>query len=161
MSENVVGQHTSGVRFPPPFYYLIGLLIGFLIHWWLPVYLVTPLHRPMLDNPGVVLMVLGVSLFVWSVVVMHRAGTSPNPHVPTVALTMAGPYRFTRNPIYLAFVLVCAGFSLLVNLLWPLLSVLVVILIVDRRVIVKEERYLEAKFGDAYRQYKSRVRRWI
>lgn len=161
MADNAVHTDTSGVRFPPPFYYLIGLLIGFLIHWWLPVYLVKPAHRAPLEIAGVVLMALGLALFIGSVTRMRRAGTSPNPHVPTQALTVAGPYRFTRNPIYLAFALVCAGFSLLVNLLWPLLSVPVAVAIVDRVVISKEERYLEAKFGDQYRDYCKRVRRWI
>jgi len=161
MSGDTVQQDVSGVRFPPPLYYLIGLLIGFLIHWRLPVYLVVPQHRRIVDALGILMMLLAMMLFAWAIINLRRVGTSPNPHLPTKALTTQGPYQFTRNPIYIAFALVCAGLSLLLNMLWLLLSVPVVLVIVDRVVIRKEERYLEAKFGDEYRQYQNRVRRWI
>jgi len=161
MQQSSAPKDVSGVRSPPPFYYLIGLVIGFFIHWRLPVFLVVVQHRWITDALGILMMLLAAVLLAWAVASLRHVGASPNPHVPTNALATRGAYQFTRNPIYLAFALICAGFSLLMNLLWPLLSVPVVLVIVDRIVIRKEERYLEARFGELYRQYKSHVRRWI
>lgn len=161
MSENAEPRDSSGVRFPPPFYYLIGLIIGFVIQHFFALHLAKPGHLPIMYTLGAIWIVLGLLLFGWAFVTFRRAGTSPIPHVPTTALTPNGPYKLTRNPMYLAMTLVSIGISLLANALWPLLSVPVALVIVDRIVIRKEERYLETKFGDAYRQYKTRVRRWL
>ncbi len=152
---------TSGVRFPPPFYYLIGLMLGFGIQWLLPVQLVTTTYRPLLSIAGAAAILLGLSLGAWAVITFRHAGTSPNPHKPTTAFTTAGPYRFTRNPMYLGLTLVSFGISLLGNALWPLLAVPVVVLLVDRSVITREEHYLEKKFGADYLGYKQRTRRWF
>ena len=78
--------------------------------------------------------------------------------VPLLGFT---PYRFTRNPMYLGLVFVTAGLALLANALWPLILLPVVIVILRRAVIDREERYLTAKFGEEYLQYKARVRRWF
>ena len=161
MSDNAVHKDTSGVRFPPPLYYLIGLLIGFVTQRFHPLYLAKPGHRVITYTLGGIWVLLGLLLAGWALFCFRRAGTSPIPHLPTAALVSNGPYRLTRNPMYLAMALVCVGISLAFNMLWPLLSVPVVMVVLDRVVIRKEERYLEAKFGDAYRQYKARVRRWI
>lgn len=161
MANNAIHTDTSGVRFPPPLYYLIGLIIGFVIQRFYPIYLAKPGHRPILYTLGAVWIALGILLIFWAMLTFRRAGTSPIPHRPTTALTSDGPYRLTRNPMYLAMALICIGIGLAVNMLWPLLSVPVVMVIVDRMVIVKEERYLTSKFGDPYRDYLKRVRRWI
>jgi protein-S-isoprenylcysteine O-methyltransferase Ste14 len=161
MNENNPQQDTSGIRFPPPFYYLIGLLVGFGIHLLFPVKLAKPSHRLIVDVLGGSWILLGLLLFIWAQIAFRRAGTSPIPHVPTAALTPDGPYSVTRNPMYLSMAMFCVGISLVANMLWPLLSVPVAIFIIDRIVVPKEERYLEAKFGDEYRQYKARVRRWV
>lgn len=161
MSENTVQQDTASIHFPPPFYYLIGLIVGFVIQHFYPVYLARPGHRAIMYTLGVIWILLGLLLLIWAMMTFRRAGTSPIPHVPTATLTAAGPYRWTRNPMYLAMGLISVGISLAGNALWPLLFVLVVLVLIDRLVIRKEERYLDAKFGDAYRQYKSRVRRWV
>ena len=79
----------------------------------------------------------------------------------TTALAVGGPYRFTRNPMYLGLVFITAGLALLANALWPLILLPVVIVILRRAVIDREERYLTAKFGEEYLQYKARVRRWL
>ena len=161
MTDNAVPEDTSGVRFPPPFYYLIGLVIGFVIQYFFAVHLAKPGHLRITYTLGAIWVLLGLLLAGWAFMTFRRAGTSPIPHVPTTALASDGPYKLTRNPMYLALALVSIGISLLANALWPLLSVPVVLVIVDRIVICKEERYLETKFGDNYRQYKTRVRRWI
>jgi len=80
---------------------------------------------------------------------------------PATALVTTGPYRYTRNPMYLGLAFLYAGIALAFGLLWALAALPVVLLVVDRVVIPPEERHLEAQFGDEYRAYKSRVRRWI
>lgn len=161
MTDDTANTNTSGVRFPPPFYYLIGLIIGFVIQRFYPIYLAKPGHRIITYTLGGIWIFLGLLLIAWAMFSFRRAGTSPIPHVPTTALTSDGPYRLTRNPMYLAMALICVGIGLAFNMLWPLLSVPIVMVIVDRMVIHKEERYLETKFGDQYRDYRKRVRRWI
>ncbi|HEY1433854.1 MAG TPA: isoprenylcysteine carboxylmethyltransferase family protein [Thermoanaerobaculia bacterium] len=141
---------SSGVRFPPPFLYLLALAGGYLLgrSWPVPI-------------AGAVLVVLGLGVAVSGVLAFRRAGTSPNPTRPTRALTVAGPYRFTRNPMYLGLALASAGGAFAGNALWALLLVLAAAALMVPLVIAREERYLESKFGDEYRRYRSRVRRWI
>ena len=92
---------------------------------------------------------------------MRRAGTSVNPTEPTTVLVMDGPFKFTRNPLYLSLALFYAGVATLVNALWAMLMLPIVLLVINRGVIGREERYLERKFGEQYIQYKERVRRWL
>jgi protein-S-isoprenylcysteine O-methyltransferase Ste14 len=91
---------------------------------------------------------------------MFRAGTTPNPTRPTTWLIILGPFQLTRNPMYLAWELICVGVGLTANALWPIVMAVPAALVTRRLVIDKEERYLERKFGPEYQQYKARVRRW-
>lgn len=92
---------------------------------------------------------------------MLTAKTSLNPHRPTTTLVLAGPFRFTRNPLYLGLTVFYAGLMLVFELTWGLLLLPIVVWLITVWVIVPEERYLEQKFGMEYKNYKSRVRRWI
>jgi protein-S-isoprenylcysteine O-methyltransferase Ste14 len=92
---------------------------------------------------------------------MKRAGTNVDPREPTTAIVTGGPYRFTRNPLYLSMTLVYAGITALANALPAALLLPAVLAFMRRGVIEREERYLERKFGDEYMDYKARVRRWI
>ncbi|HEV2446437.1 MAG TPA: isoprenylcysteine carboxylmethyltransferase family protein [Candidatus Sulfopaludibacter sp.] len=94
------------------------------------------------------------------IIALRRAGTSPNPNRPTTALVVTGPYRFTRNPLYLSMALIYAGIALAASFLGALVLLPVAMAIVDRNAVL-EEAYLERRFGDAYRAYKARVRRWV
>jgi len=154
---------SSGVRVFPPVIYGTGIGIGYLLHWWWPL-------RPMPVGSGFALVthVVGwmfiaasIILPIWAARLFHRAGTTPNPMRPTTALVFTGPYRFTRNPMYLGLALLQAGLAMVTNALWPLLMLAPVLVAVRRLVIDREERYLEAKFGDEYRAYKARVQRWL
>ena len=80
---------------------------------------------------------------------------------PTTAIVSDGVYRFTRNPMYVSMVAVYVGIALLIRAPWALVLLPLVVLLVDRLVIAKEERYLRGKFGETYTNYCSRVRRWI
>ena len=151
---------TSGVVFPPPLIYAGGFAAGYGAHRLLPIRL--------WGEPTVVesllgwgLLVAGVLLAISSAYLFRRAGTSPNPAKPTSALVIWGPYRFTRNPMYVSMTTLYCGGTLLLNDPWPLAFLPVVLALVQRSVIAREEVYLERKFGDAYRAYKARVRRWI
>ncbi|HEY6155859.1 MAG TPA: isoprenylcysteine carboxylmethyltransferase family protein [Gemmatimonadales bacterium] len=151
---------TSGVRVPPPLIYIGLFLVGYALHRTVPVRLwgdVPPLARLV----GWSLVGAGVLLAVGAVVLFRRAGTTPNPTRPTTALVLHGPYRFTRNPMYVGLGLCYLGATLLVNSAWPLVLFPVLIVLVQRWVIAPEEAYLERRFGAEYRAYRARVRRWL
>ena len=151
----------SGVRIFPPWIYLGGLFLGFLRHWRLPLPIVPPALVGPLRLLGASCLVAGLALELWAVATFRRAGTTPHPAGPPTALAVGGPYRFTRNPMYLGLVCITAGLALLANALGPLILLPVAIVIVRRAVIDREERYLTAKFGEEYLRYKARVRRWL
>jgi len=151
-------EDASGVRFPPPLIYVGGFVIGYLLDRAVPLALTS---RPLGEPLGWALVAVGVVLMGSAVMTFRRAGTSLNPAKPTTTVVVQGPYRLTRNPMYVGWVIVYLGCVLLTNTVWPLVSLPVVLVLISRAVIAKEERYLEAKFGDAYRAYKARVRRWL
>jgi len=153
-------RDTSGVGFPPPLLYAGGFVAGFGAHRLLPVRL-WPEPAALETVLGWGLLAAGVLLAASAAYLFRRAGTTPNPTKPTTALVIWGPYRFTRNPMYVGLAAVYLGGALLLNDAWPIALFPVVIALVRRRVIAREEAYLERKFGDEYRAYKARVRRWI
>jgi protein-S-isoprenylcysteine O-methyltransferase Ste14 len=110
---------------------------------------------------GLALIGLGALFGVSALVAMRRAQTSPLPDVPSTALVETGPFRYTRNPIYVAFTLLYAGVAVLSNTLWPLLLLPSVLIVMVRGVIMREEAYLERRFGASYIAYKARVCRWL
>jgi protein-S-isoprenylcysteine O-methyltransferase Ste14 len=110
---------------------------------------------------GVLIVVMSILLGGWASITMPRAGTNINPAKPALAIVSSGPFRFTRNPIYLANTIVYLALAMIFNTLWPFVLFVPMFLVLDRGIIRREERYLEAKFGDAYLAYKARVRRWL
>jgi protein-S-isoprenylcysteine O-methyltransferase Ste14 len=158
MSE--ASSDSSGVIFPPPLIYAGGFAAAYGAHRLLPIRLWGE-PAPVESLLGWGLLVAGVLLAVSAAYLFRRAGTTPNPAKPASALVIWGPYRFTRNPMYVGMTTLYFGAALLLNDPWPLAFLPVVIALVQRRVIAREEAYLERKFGDAYRAYKARVRRWI
>jgi protein-S-isoprenylcysteine O-methyltransferase Ste14 len=94
------------------------------------------------------------------IIALRRAGTSPNPNQPTTALVVTGPYRFTRNPLYLSMALIYAGIAFIAVSAGALVLLPVAMAIVNRNAML-EEAYLERRFGETYRAYKARVRRWV
>jgi len=142
----------------PPFLFGGALVLGLVFHWLWPLQPMPSLFsRPL----GTIILVLSAALGITGERVMRRAGTNVRPDQPTLALVFDGPFRFTRNPLYLAATGLYLGIALLVDALWPLLLLVPVLAVLRWGVVAREERYLEAKFGEPYRAYKARVRRWL
>ena len=148
---------TSGVVAPPPLIYAVPFVAGLLLQHW----------RPMPFIPGAAAVPLGIGCVLLglvglpAVLAFHNAKTSPNPWRPSTAVVMTGPYRFSRNPMYVGITLLYVGVAIWVNTVWPLLFLPVILIVMHHGVIVREEAYLERTFGEEYRQYRQRVRRWL
>ena len=147
-----------GVVIPPPVIYISALVIGVGLNYLLPL---SPLPGLWASVAGAVLILASIAIMPPVLLRFRRAGTTLNVHKAASALITDGPYRFSRNPIYVSLTLLYVGLGAFFNNAWILILVAPVLLIMDRWVIRKEERHLEEKFGEAYRQYKSVVRRWI
>lgn len=161
MSSAVDGQKTSGVVFPPPFYYLIGIGAGVLLSRFYPKDLVPAEYLFFVRIAAAVVIFLAILLAASAILKFKRAGTNVQPIKPTLALVTAGPYRFTRNPMYLGLALAGFGIAMGLNMAWAIVGNIVAMVCIDRIVILKEERYLESKFGGDYLLFKRRVRRWL
>lgn len=150
------------VRVFPPAIPLVAIVAASLLHYWLPI-------GPDLDIPDRVRMAVGIVIIVasvlglglWSVVLFRKGGQSENPWKPTSHIERRGPYRMTRNPMYLQMVLVCVGVAIAFANGWLMLAIPFVAWALQRFAIEPEERYLTAKFGSTYREYQRSVRRWI
>jgi protein-S-isoprenylcysteine O-methyltransferase Ste14 len=142
----------------PPLVYLSSIVLGLLLHYAWPRRLVPDsVSTPI----GGVLVLLAVGLFVAAVRTFGAAGTPVPGDQPTTAIVRAGPYRFSRNPIYLAFTLFQLGVSVWVNSLALLITLIPAVLLMALVVIPREERYLEARFPAEYSSYRAQVRRWL
>jgi protein-S-isoprenylcysteine O-methyltransferase Ste14 len=143
---------------PPPVMFL-GYLVGALILQW-----AVPFNTPwglLLRILGGLLVIAGFALAGYAVSAMRQAHTTPDPRETPAALVTAGPYRYSRNPIYIGFLLIYLGFTLLAGTLWGLLLSPFLIGTVTQWIIHAEESNLSKKFKDEYESYISHVRRWI
>jgi protein-S-isoprenylcysteine O-methyltransferase Ste14 len=147
-----------GVVAPPPLIYLGAIVVGALLErvwrWEIPT-------AGWGAAVGALLILIAGVLLVLAVLEFKRAGTPPEPYKPTTAIVTSGPYRVSRNPIYLAFTLVQLGIALWMGSGWILVLLLPVSVLINYAVIAREERYLDRKFGDEYFRYRRKVRRWI
>ena len=148
-----------GVKFPPPLLYLALLILGILLSVWYPVHFLPSALAWILG--GIILaggMLLGP---IWGIRTLRDAGTTIRPDKPAAKLVTDGPFRFSRNPLYLALTLMYAGIALMADSIWALLLLFPVTFIMTRFVIQREEDYLARTFGEDYERYKKSVRRWI
>lgn len=158
-----IAMHDAGRRprtlILPPAPYAAAVLGG----WWLDRNeLALPLNLGMATRPlGWLAIGLGLALFAWTLWTFARHRTTVNPYRGASTLCTRGPFRFSRNPIYLGDWFLLSGVSLLLGTFWPLAFAPLIWITIRFGVIRHEEAHLEAKFGDAYRDYKTRVRRWI
>jgi protein-S-isoprenylcysteine O-methyltransferase Ste14 len=146
-------------RIPPPIWAILYVAIAIALSAWLKLSPISTLHQPFV---GTVLIVLALALIISAQIQFKRAGTEIMPASPTnKALVMSGPYGFTRNPMYLGIALLTLGIAFIVATLPFFVVPLVVFFTNDRAVIPFEEAKMERQFGDDYRAYKSKVRRWL
>jgi protein-S-isoprenylcysteine O-methyltransferase Ste14 len=149
-----------GVRFPPPFIFAVGFLIGWFVDRrgrGLPL----SGGGVALARIGFGILIVGVGLAAWGIVTFRRARTAVIPHHAASQLVASGPYRFTRNPMYVGLTIVYIGGAVVLNSAWPLILLPVVLIVLAHFVVVREEQYLNDAFGDEYAAYRSRVRRWL
>ena len=147
-----------GVAAPPPLIYAGGFALGYLIENFLPTAL---FPESMSAFVGWSLIAFGVLVAAFALSAFRRARTPVNPYAQATALVTGGPFRFSRNPLYLALTVIYLGAAGLLNSLWPVLLLPAVLWFMHWAVIIREERYLEREFGPAYQEYKARVRRWL
>jgi protein-S-isoprenylcysteine O-methyltransferase Ste14 len=155
-------RDAANVRIFPPAVPLLAILAGVFLERAWPI-------DPGVSLPGAARYWIGGAialggfgaLGVYAVVLFRRSGQHPNPRKPTPSIVERGPYRFTRNPMYLSFLLLCIGCAVMLMNVWILLLTPVVAGVLQHFVIRHEEAYLEHKFGEGYLAYKRRVRRWL
>jgi protein-S-isoprenylcysteine O-methyltransferase Ste14 len=147
-----------GVIALPPVMYGVAFAIVLVLRWLWPLPIAAT-AAPFWS--GIAVLTLGGALALWGQHVMRRAGTNVNPREPATALVTSGPFRRSRNPLYVALTLLYAGLTLAVNTLWGFAVLAPLLVLMHLGVVRREERYLEAKFGDEYRRYRETVRRYL
>ena len=148
---------TADVIVRPPIAWALAVLAGLVLNWLMPL----PFLPAAIPAGWLGAIVFVLALVAWAIFTMTRAGSNVPTNLPTTTIVEAGPYRFTRNPIYLGMVLGLTGLAIAFNSLWLLMTLAPFALVIRYGVITREEAYLECKFGDVYRRYRVRVRRWL
>jgi protein-S-isoprenylcysteine O-methyltransferase Ste14 len=161
MTTSQVRDFGPGVAFPPTMFFVIALGVGLGLEEWHALPLAPEAWDAVRRTAGFVLFGAGSAGFAWGMWTLFRASTGIMLERPASTLVAAGPYRWSRNPQYVAFVTGFLGIALLVNTAWLVLLLPVVIALLTAIVIRREERYLREEFGEAYSDYCRRVSRWI
>ena len=156
MAETV---EKPNVIIPPPLAWALAIVAGLGLSWLYPLQFV-PAAIPRAWVGGGVF-AFGLALAVWAVATIRRAGTHVDIRKPTTVIVENGPYRFTRNPIYLGMFLGQTGIAIGSDNPWVLAMLAPFYLVIRHGVVAREEAYLERKFGAVYLGYKSRARRWL
>lgn len=143
---------------PPPLVYALALYASWRINGVIPLSLPA---EAWIRAAGWGLVGLGLAGFAWALAAIWGHRTTVNPYKAASSLVTSGPFRYSRNPIYASDWLVYAGVTLLMATFWPFLLAPLVYAVMRHMVIAHEETHLQARFGDAYRDYCARVRRWV
>jgi protein-S-isoprenylcysteine O-methyltransferase Ste14 len=154
-------EHPSdrpNVAILPPLLMALALVSVLVLHYFFPL----PIGaRAPTIALGIVLCLWGIGGGAWGHSTLVKSGTNVNPLKPTTAIVTGGPFRLSRNPLYVSIMSLFVGLSLLLGTWWGVVVLIPVFLILHYGVVLREEAYLERKFGDAYRSYKSAVRRYL
>src|SRR5580704_3715590 len=142
---------TANVIVRPPLAWALAVLAGLVLNWLIPLpFLPAAVSAGWL---GAMVFALALALFAWAIATMTRSGSNVPTNLPTTTIVETGPYRFTRNPIYLGMFLGLAGLAIAFDSLWLLATLVPFALVIRFGVVAREEAYLEHKFGDLYRHY--------
>jgi protein-S-isoprenylcysteine O-methyltransferase Ste14 len=148
-----------GIIAPPPLLYIGALAIAVAGHAIFPLSITSAVL--IIRSIGAVMLILSAFLACWAFLTLRKIGTSANPYKTSSALSTAGPFAFSRNPIYLAMTGLYIGIGALLNAWWTAFLLPPLLYLMHTGVILREERYLLAQFGGAYASYKATVRRWL
>ena len=150
---------TAQVIIHPPIAWALAVVAGLALNWLMPL----PFVPGMLPAgwSGATVFALALALGAWAVATMIRGGSNVPTNRPSTTIVETGPYRFTRNPIYFGMFLGHAGLAIAFDSVWLLATLVPFALVIRYGVVAREEAYLERKFGDVYRRYRTRVRRWL
>ncbi len=159
-SPEAPAKDNAGVKFPPPAIFLGALFAGFAVDEWLDLPTLG-LAAPARYLIAAGFFAAGVALIVGAVRLFRAADTNAPPWMPATALVISGVYKFTRNPMYVGMALISVAIAVVVGSLAALALLVPALAAIQFGVIAKEERYMEAKFGAAYAEYKAKVRRWL
>ena len=157
----MTSEDYADVAIKPPFLFLGALALCCLLSLVIPIGPRLASANGTAVATGLTFIAIGFVLAAFSARAFRLAGTDVVPGRPSTALVTYGPYKITRNPIYIGFILVYFGLAIVMTSVWVLVLLIPVFVILQRGVVVPEEDYLERRFGDAYRQYKARVPRWL
>lgn len=154
----VAERDNPGVVAPPPLLALCAIAAGFAVEAAWPSALPAQGARIV---AGLAIFALGFALAGWAIFAFRRAGTGVETRKPSTTVVAAGPYRFSRNPIYLGMVLGIVGVGIAAGSAWVIAMLVPFLAVIRTGVIAREEAYLDAKFGEDYRRYRAGVRRWL
>ena len=152
---------SPNVRVPPPFVFVAGWVAAWLLHQRLPFEIDGGGASMPQQAVGIVLLASGLTLMGWALATFARARTPIVPVRPARVLVRTGPFRFSRNPMYVGMTAAYVGLAVLVNQAWPILFLPTVLIVLLFGVIRREERHLHSAFPDEYAAYCRRVRRWL
>ena len=151
-------MNTSIPRVPPPVFFLIGIIVMVLLNSYFPI-------GRWLDYPwrylGIILIVLGFSLGLGSGLYFRRLGTNPRPGTKATRIVTTGPFKYTRNPMYLGLTTMLIGTAMLLGTFSPLLVIPIFFIIVHTQFVLREEKLMEEWFGEPYLEYKKKTPRWL
>ena len=153
-----MSEDHAGVRFPPPFIYLSFLVAGLLLSRVRPLTVVPAFYATVFRIASIV---VAIAVAGAGFRELRRPETTVRPDQPSSTIVNSGPYRFTRNPLYLSLATLYLGIGLWTNSLWVILLLVPLLFVMTRQVIAREEAYLERAFGDTHLNYKSQARRWL
>jgi len=150
---------SPNIVFYPPVLFATAPVVAVALEWLLPIGIIGASDG--IRMLGFAILIIALTLGLWGIAAFKREGTNVSPHTPALVIVTNGPYRMTRNPMYLGIALFQLGLGLAFSLDWAVLIAPLALLALHFGVVLREEVYLTAKFGAPYTDYLNRTRRWI
>ena len=149
------------LKIPVPWVFILTYLIGLIPHFLLPFKFITQGNTQAVKIVGAFLFVIGALFAAWSLIIFHEAKTTTTPGESSKKLVMSGPYKFSRNPMYVSLTMAYLGEAGILVQLWPVLFLPLMLIYLNKVVIPLEENILSSDFGEEYKVYCSKVKRWL